>query len=221
MKQFDRWSFSALDTYRSCPLRAYFRYVERIPEPGNKYSNRGNEIHDELQKVVQDGAPVPDYAAHFKPLLEQMQQSDVTCEQMMMFDSNWKPTTDRSNVWLMVKQDLVTLAPGEFVLTVDYKSGKKFGNEVKHMAQMTLYSVAAWIHYPGLKEYIAELWYIDQKSITTKSYTAPILEMARARLDTEVAKMFDDKTFRPRPSAMNCKYCPYGPKGTGHCPVGV
>ncbi len=221
MKQFQRWSFSALDTYRSCPLRAYFRYIERIPDPGNKYSARGNSIHDDLQKVVQDKLPVPDYASHFAPLLIEMQSAEVACEQMMMFDQFWRPTDDKDNVWLYVKQDLITVAPGEFVLTVDYKSGKKYGNEVKHMAQMTLYSIAAWIHYPTVPEYIAELWYIDQKEITSKTFSRPVLEQARARLDAEVTRMFDDKTFRPRPNIANCKYCPYGPKGTGHCPVGV
>lgn len=221
MDGFKTWSFSALDTYRQCPLRAKFRYIDKLPDPGNKYSQRGNDVHDELEKCVKHGAPVPEVAKHFAPLLEQMQQTDTICEKMFMFDSSWKPTDDRNKVWLYVKQDLVVVAPGEFVLTVDYKTGKKYGNEVKHMAQKTLYSIAAMILWPGMPEYIAEMWYIDQKDLSSKSFTPEVLEMARARLDAEVARMFDDRIYRPRPTLDNCRWCPYGPKGSGHCPVGV
>lgn len=221
MSGFKSWSYSALDVYRGCPLRAKLRYIEKVPDPGNKYSNRGNDIHADLENVVVNGAPVPPYAAHFGPLLEQMQQTETICEKMFMFDSTWKPTDDRSKVWLYVKQDLVVVAEPEFVLTVDYKSGKKFGNEIKHMAQKTLYSIAAWILWPNMPEYIAEMWYIDQKELTSKTFTPQELERARARLDAEVARMFDDRTFRPRPTKDNCRWCPYGPRGSGHCPVGI
>lgn len=220
MDQFTTWSYSALDTYRLCPLRAKFRYIDKLPDPGNKYSQRGNEIHDQLEGVVKRGEPVPDVAVHFAPLLEQMQQTDTICEKMFMFDGNWQPTDDRSRVWLYVKQDLVVVGD-EYVLTVDYKTGKKFGNEVKHMAQKTLYSIAAKQLWPGREEYIAEMWYIDQKDLTSRSFTPAFLDQARARLDAEVEKMFADRTFRPRPNIQSCKYCPYGPRGSGHCPVGV
>jgi len=220
MSHFTSWSFSSLDTYRGCPLRAKLRYIDRIPDPGNKYSERGNEMHDALEQCVVHGAPVPDWAAPFNDLLLQMQQSNPICEKMFMFDSNWKPTDDHKNAWLRIKQDLVVVAD-DFGLTVDYKSGKKYGNEIKHLGQKMLYSIGAMIMWPGRKDYIGEMWYLDQKDLTSKTFDVPTLEKARARLDAEVGRMFEDKYFRPRPTIGNCKYCPYGPRGTGHCPVGV
>lgn len=217
---FKTWSNSSLETYRSCPLRAKFKYIDKLPDPGNKYSDRGNVIHNELQAVVEKGEPVPDYAKHFAPLLEAAQDRDAICEKMFKFDHNWKPTDKWDDTWLVVKQDLV-LVDNDYVLTVDYKSGKKFGNEVKHMGQKTLYSIAAMILWPDRPEYIAEMWYIDQKEVTSHSFSPEVLKMARAKLDAEVSKMFDDRMFRPRPNVMNCKWCPYGPRAGGQCPVGV
>ena len=220
MSTFTSWSYSLLDTYRGCPLRAKFRYIDKIPDPGNKYSERGTQIHDELQAVVEKGLPVPKYAEYFEPLLTSLQGGSPICEKMFFFDHAWRPTENRKDAWLFVKQDVVVVEH-DFVMTIDYKSGKKFGNEVKHMAQQTLYSIAAMLLWPDRPEYIAEMWYIDQKDVSSKSFTPDTLLMARARLDREVNKMFEDRTFRPRPTKLNCKYCPYGPTGTGHCPVGV
>lgn len=218
---FKTWSYSALEAYRSCPLKAKFRYIDKVPDPGNKYSKRGTEIHDQLEKVVKEGAPVPKEAEFFAPLLHTLAEQDPICEKMFMFTDQWKPTENRSEAWLYVKQDLMVVQPNEFLLTVDYKTGRKDGNEAKHVAQKIIYSIAGWILYPGLPEYIAEMWYIDHKDISSKSFTPDILEAGRARLDREISKMFDDKYFRPRPSAPVCNFCPYGPKGNGHCPVGI
>ena len=218
---FKTWSYSALETYRQCPLRAKLRYIDKIADPGNKYSKRGSDIHDQLEKVVKEGAPVPKEAEFFAPLLYSLAEQNPTCEKMFMFDSNWKHTDDRNKVWLYVKQDLMVVQPGEFLLTVDYKTGRKDGNEAKHIAQKIIYSIAGWILHPGLPEYIAEMWYIDQKDITSRSFTEDVLEAARARLDREVGKMFEDKIFRPRPSAPVCRFCPYAPRAGGQCPVGL
>jgi CRISPR/Cas system-associated exonuclease Cas4 (RecB family) len=218
---FKTWSYSALDTYRQCPLRAKLRYIDKIPDPGNKYSARGNDIHNELETIVRERLPVPEKYAYFADGLTTLADQNPTVEKMFMFDSRWQPTDDRGQVWLYVKQDLMVVQPGEFLLTVDYKSGRKDGNEAKHVAQKILYSIAGWILHPDLPEYIAEMWYIDQKQITSRSFTPDLLEAARARLDAEVGRMFDDKLFRPRPSIPTCKWCPYGPRGTGHCPVGL
>lgn len=217
---FTSWSYTVLDTYRQCPLRAKLRYIDKIPDPGNKFSQRGNEIHDQLEKVVKEGAPVPKEAEHFAPLLHALAEQNPVCEKMFAFNDQWKPC-ERKDAWLYVKQDLMVVQPGEFLLTVDYKTGRKDGNEAKHVAQKIIYSIAGWILHPGLPEYIAEMWYIDQKDITSRVFTEDVLEAARARLDGEVTKMFDERYFRPRPSVMVCKWCPYGPRGSGHCPVGI
>lgn len=216
---FKTWSFTILSTYRQCPLRAKLRYIDNIPDPGNKYSARGTDIHNELEAIVKERQPVPEKFEYFAPHLNAVMDQDPVVEKKFRFDVNWKPTTDYDSTWLVVKQDLMVVQPGEFLLTVDYKSGQK--DPAKHVQQMIVYSIAGWILYPDLPEYIAEMWYIDKKDIMSKTFTPDLLEAARARLDAEVDKMFNDTLFRPRPSQPNCQYCPYGPRGTGHCPVGL
>src|SRR5690606_20195904 len=153
---FKTWSYSALETYRQCPLRAKLRYIDKIADPGNKYSKRCSDIHDQLEKVINEGPRVPKEAEYFAPLLNTLAEQNPVTEQMFMFDRNWKHTTNRNEAWLYVKQDLMVVQPGEFLLTVDYKTGRKDGNEAKHIAQKIIYSIAGWILYPGLPEYIAE-----------------------------------------------------------------
>lgn len=44
-KKIAYWSFSLYSTYRECPLKAKFRAIDKIKEPGNEYMDRGNDVH--------------------------------------------------------------------------------------------------------------------------------------------------------------------------------
>jgi hypothetical protein len=65
------------------------------------------------------------------------------------------------------------------------------------------------------------MWYIDQADIWSTTFTAEQLAHWRAKFDDEVDRMLNDRIFRPRANTHSCRFCPYSPRGNGHCPVGV
>jgi CRISPR/Cas system-associated exonuclease Cas4 (RecB family) len=225
-KSFTHWSFSQWQTYRACRFQARLRYIEHEPEPPKKADDprdRGSRIHKEVEDYILnlDHELAPELT-HFKQTLDDVRAicnvANVEVEQHHYLDANWRPT-DKAGKWLVYIPDLRVTGPVNF--TADTKTGKKYGNELKHYAQLELYSVCAYIEDPSYEEYESELWYIDQKDIVAHTFTPRQLEKARARIDTEVTKMMDDKIHTPSPNKITCKYCPYSPRGTGVCPVGV
>lgn len=227
---FTRWSWSMLATYRKCHYRARLRYIDRMPEPPREKDDRrdrGVIIHKGMEDFVlgEERRELPEVLIPFEGPLQNMRDArleghQVEVEKPLFFDKNWQLLEDDGpERWLIVIPDATVHVPGEFLLTVDGKSGKKFGNEVSHYGQVELYSIAQWLRFPKLSAYDAELWYFDQKDVVSHQFTPSQLERARARLDAEVTLMMKDTIHRPNPTKMNCKYCPYSSRGTGACPV--
>ena len=227
---FTKWSWSMLQVYRNCHYQARLKYLEHSPEPPRKKDDprdRGSARHKMAEDfVLATDAPFPQELIKFEGPLTDARNvhrdgiGEVKLEKKHFFDQNWKPCEEKDR-WLIIIPDLTIKVPDQFSLTVDYKTGRRYGNELKHYGQCELYSVAAWIEDPRYTEQEAELWYLDQKEIWPITFTAEQLDKARARLDKEVTAMMADKVHRPNPSKQTCKYCPFSPRGTGACPVGV
>jgi hypothetical protein len=104
---------------------------------------------------------------------------------------------------------------------IDYKSGKRAGNEIKHTEQGQLYQLAAFMRYPELEIIDVEFWYTDIDELHRVRYTKKQgLKYLKSFTDRGT-KMVSAEVFPPSPSIFNCKWCPYGPEGTGHCDKGV
>lgn len=227
---FTDWSYKKIKMYRACPFSVKLKYIDRVPEPPQdpKYDHkrlRGIKAHDDLEAAVNVGGPVPEEFADFAPIVASYVELGGKAESDEYFDSCWNPMTPElvngwpKGHWLVVKKDVRVLTPS-YSLVVDWKTGKKHGNELDHFEQMKLYAVTEWRLYPGLPEYSVELQYLDQKDTWMHKFTPRDLERHWAHFDKDVDVMFNDKLFRPKPNILTCRYCPYNHKnGTGACPV--
>lgn len=219
---FTHWSWSQLLCWRECPYRAYLRYILHSPEPPagpDDPRTRGIAIHKGVEDFIGGSDELHPELTPFQELLTQARELHGEAEVRHYLDANWRPC-EREGFWAIYIPDL-RVHTGKTVLTVDIKTGKKYGNEVKHFGQLQFYSIGAMCEHPDAEEFIGELWYVDQKDVVTHRFTRESLELARARLDDEVRRMLTDTVHIPRPSRVTCKYCPFGPRGTGACPVGV
>lgn len=231
------WSAKKLKMYRSCPYSVYLKYVRKVPEPppNPKYDEkrqRGIRLHDELRDAINAGAPVPSECKKFADIIAGYIDLGAVAEEDEFFDRQWNklpPTTKFYDPhWLVVKKDVRVLVPGEVVIVGDWKSGKKHGNEMDHFEQMVLYAVTEYVQDPGYPEYAVELQYIDQNDTWAHSFKPHELERHLQRIEKDVTVMFSDTLFRPRPSLLACRYCPYNLRngltdenGSPVCPVAV
>ena len=103
-------------------------------------------------------------------------------------------------------------------ILIDYKSGRRYGNEVTHMIQGQLYQLATFIRFPELEHIEVEFWYTDGNEITRHPFKREFGMRFIQQFDDKGAQITSEITFPPTPSAHACKYCPFGRlNGTGVC----
>lgn len=231
-----QWSISKAKVFQQCKLRAQLQYGQKIPQPARPLppgktehaNDRGSRIHLAAEHFVAGLAPlIPEldkFRAEFASLRALYLDGKVSLEGEWAMDRAWRPVPWTSeDAWLRLKLDaIVHLSPIEAVV-IDYKSGRKYGNEVAHAEQVQLYQLVAFLRFPALEIVHTELWYLDQPDeATTQTTFARAQGLRFLRHFERVGLGVTECTvFPPSPNIFNCKWCPYGPKGTGHCDKGV
>lgn len=235
MKDITAWSFSRLKDFESCPLKAYKKYVEKCSQDhmDRTAADRGTMVHDAAEKFVRgEGDFIKEMAKfrdYFGVVREEYKAGDVIVEENWGFDPDWQKTGwfDK-NVWCRMKLDnLRTQERNDdgdplVVTPTDYKTGKKYGNEVSHGQQGQIYALGTFLRFPTVEVANVELIYLDQGQTTKRTYTR---EKAMKFLPTWTSrgkKMTEATDYPPKPNKMTCMWCPFGPQhGDGSCDWGV
>jgi len=124
-------------------------------------------------------------------------------------------------VWLRLKLDACVFHGDEHATVIDYKTGRKFGNEVKHAEQLQLYQLVTFLRYPKLQSVTTELWYLDQNEVTVQTFTRAQGLRFKSNFDRRGNEMTTATEFPANANIFSCQWCAYGPWGTGHCQDGV
>lgn len=127
----------------------------------------------------------------------------------------WEPP------WLRMKLDAMVMHDETTATVIDYKTGRKFGNEVKHAEQLQLYQLATFLRYPKLETVFAELWYLDQNEITSQKFSRTMGLRFRDKFSKRGDALTSCTDFPANPNKFTCKWCQYGPWNGGQCTVGV
>ena len=230
-------SHTRLSKFESCNFAAKLAYIDKIPEPERPLppgktehaNDRGSRIHDAAEKFVKGGVELIPELAKFK--VEFHKARDLFAAGKASTEGDWAYTKDwepvawmSSDVYIRIKCDLVVHRSSSDIVVVDYKSGRRFGNEIKHGEQMQLYVIGALFRFPKAKIVTTELWYIDQDELVPMTYTRDQGMRFVKNFERRLNKMTDAEDFPPNPNVFSCKWCPYKKKeqgGTGHCQVSV
>ncbi len=227
------WSFSSLGDFEKCKFYSFLKRVQKIPEPERPLppgkmehaNDRGSRIHDWAEMYVRGKekdmvSEMRSFETEFLSLRDSFNAGRVMLEGEWGMDENWEPV-DWKDAWLRLKLDaLVFLSPTE-VVAVDYKTGRKFGNEIKHAEQLQLYQLVTFLRYPQVETVHTELWYLDQDELTTMTYQRHQGLRFKEKWNKRGSAMMNAVDFPPNPNAHSCRFCYYGPKGSGVCERGV
>ena len=228
------WSFSKLGDFEKCKKYFWLKHEQKIPEPERPLrpgqlehaNDRGSRVHDSCEHYVRGdiGVLAPEAEKHFGPRLDLLRAmyalGDVELEGEWGMDDDWE-ITEWNGAWLRLKLDALVHLSSDQAIVIDYKTGRKFGNEVKHAQQLQLYALVAFLRYPELDTVDAQLWYIDVNETTSQAFTrSQALRFAKSfekRGDAIVAC----NNWPANPNKFSCQWCLYGPEHSGHCEVGV
>jgi len=242
-------SFSRLELYSNCPRQYQYKYIDKLqeeprPQQLDRHGNaklaaheRGSILHeaaddfinsrvDTLHKELKNLAPELRAAREIKSETPDR----VSTEQKWYSNDMWIPCTPPEKgegYHLITIIDLLIFDEYDptSAQAIDFKSGKRYGNELKHQRQLQLYALAAFERYPELNSISAELWYIDLGLIHKQHYNRAKILAQKNYWNSRINDMRDDTTYEPNANKSSCKFCAYGAKEhsnkwvnkSGHC----
>lgn len=229
------WSFSRLTEFEKCKYRAKLLFLDKIKEPERplpvgkteQANDRGTRIHTAAELYIKSENRIelaPELLAfkeEFDKLRELYAEGKVSLEGEWAFNEAWEPVGwFSSDTWARVKLDAHVLLEPTHALVIDYKTGRKSGNEVKHADQGALYQLSTFLRNPELTKVTVEFWYPDQDDMSRQVYTREQGMRHFKRFNERAVTMTTCEKFPPNPNAYTCKWCFLGPKGSGVCKVG-
>lgn len=231
-KNLNSWSFSKLSEFEKCKYRTFLLHVERKPEPERPLppgktehaNDRGTRIHKDAELFVRGEGEFTVELEKFRPefqvLRDMYKKGQVSLEGEWGMDPGWSPT-DWKTAWLRLKLDCLAFLNKKQAVAIDFKTGKKYGNEVKHMEQLQLYALVTALRYPELEEITTELWYLDIDEITQVTMSRAQALKFQQNFDRRGTRVTTCTEWPPNPSVFTCRWCMYGPWGSGDCQEGV
>jgi len=214
------WSYSRWDTYRTCPLRAKFLYVDKLAEPKGPAMDRGIKIHKEIEKYLREGGRQPACIAPMKEKYRELRKLKPLVEKEVAFDVNWNQVGwfDKA-AWCRVKVDAL-VQPDDVrttVFVIDHKSGKI--SEGKYDDQVELYGLTGLILTPQAATAAGELWFLEHNKIYPEVpvlYLQKDLKLLKKKWVANVKGMLTDTRFEPRPGNY-CRWCHFRKSNGGPC----
>lgn len=222
------WSFSSMSMWQQCARRYQMQHVVRlkVPRVENSYAERGVQVHSFAEDYVSGktnvlAADLQKFKPHFNAARREFKKGLACVEQEWGFNRAWE-SVDYQNGWLRMLADLTVFKRDRSkVVLVDYKTGKRWGNELKHGEQGMLYVAGAAARNPEAKSFAFELWYLDLNELVPYEYTrqdALDFQAIFSQRATLMEQSVLDGCFPPTPTIQNCKYCPFAKE---HCDVAV
>jgi len=224
-QRINTWSYSRLLDYEACPLRAKLKHVDKIPEIQHPAAERGTATHLQAEDFVCGTtktlpAGLKAFEQEFEKLRDMHLDNKVSLEGEWGFDNEWTPAPYKG-AWLRVKGDAVAHTSSTTAVVIDYKTGRKDGNEIKHGEQVQLYAIATFIRNPDVKHVTVELWYLDKDDITKQEYTRMEALRHVQTFHKRAEKMLTATTFPANPTVHTCKWCSFRSDKGGPCNYSV
>ena len=148
-----------------------------------------------------EGKKTDQFENRFNLLKNMFTQNMVQMEENWGFDVDWTPLDDdgklykNDKLWALTKLDVFIREDETSATVLDYKTGRKFGNEVKHSSQAYTYAVSAFMRYPELEFVKAEFWYLDQGETLERKWTRAEAMLLLNRLTERAIKMTSATKF--------------------------
>jgi len=211
------WSYSRLKSFEECPYKVYIASVKKIQEPQGEAAARGEAIHLQAEAFVKgDSEAIPkEFLSKFEVKIRDLRkgfvEGRVELEGEWGFTINWTPTDWMAgDCWARIKLDALEFEDESSARVIDYKTGKKIGNEISHKQQGLLYAIGTFIRYPQLQFVRTEFWYVDQNEEMVTSYTRNEALRWLPQWTRRGMLLTTNENWRPTPSPNSCRWCHYG-----------
>ena len=223
-QQITSWSFSRYSTYKLCPLKAKFKFIDKIAEPGNAAMQRGADVHDNCEGYIKGSVrALPPECKVFKGEFQRLRKLYKKAHETMVVEDTWAFTKDWNETqwddwvhcWVRIKLDCAFHEDAETLVVYDWKTGKYRPQQNEdYLEQLELYALAALLLHEHIEEVHPKLVYLDASVIYPDDesidlvYTRKDIPDLKKAWEKRVRPMLSDKAFAPRPNNL-CSWCHY------------
>ena len=214
------WSFSTLKKFENCQWAVKLGKVDKIYVESGEAAQRGTMIHDGCEEWVRGNitelpadprTKFDQLSGDFTTLRDEFRAGKVTMEENWGIRKDWSPCEwDDDELWGRAKLDAFVMEDENTCRIIDHKTGRKFGNEMKHADQGLSYALHAMYRYPELDVFRVEFWYIDEGIKMLRTFNRRQLGMLILRMHNRAKKLTTTKDFIPSANAHTCRFCEYG-----------
>jgi hypothetical protein len=219
------WSFSRLMKFENCPYAIYLGSVEKAPDPSGPAAERGTIIHEAIEEYIQCNTDTVEFQLKpgmkkidltpFHPVIDRLrdgfENGKVEVEGDWGFTRDWQKTGFfADDVWARIKLDALEFQDETSASALDWKTGRKFGNELKHNQQGMVYAIAAFMRYPKLEFVETSFEYLDEKAHMKNHYSRDRAMLLKPMIDRRANELTTATKFPPKPSMHACKWCAHG-----------
>lgn len=213
-RQITSWSYSRYATYEECPAKAKYKFIDKLPDPGNEAMERGNTIHKLAEDYTKGKIKkLPPELLRFKDDFEELKRSKPIVEETLAFTKDWKQTRwdDWTGCAVRIKTDAMCL-DGSTLYIIDHKTGKM---REGYDSQLSLYAMGGMLAY-DIKLVNTQMWFLDSGDRVEKEFKATELTKLMKEWDKRTAPMLNDTRFSPKPG-NGCRWCPFSKSKGGPC----
>lgn len=226
-------SFTALSTYKTCPLKYKYQFILNIPTKQSKALSFGNTIHECLKEFHQIKSVreislnelLEIYKTKWQPYGYDDRENQIEyyksgIELLTRYYNKYKDIQIKpvviekmfkfrlGDIDLTGKIDRIDkLENGKFEI-IDYKTGQtKTEKEIRNDDQLTVYALAAKEYFNYDVEKLTYYYVEEDNPISTERNESDI-----ERLKNDVAQVVEKmkkKDFEATPSQKNCMFCDY------------
>jgi hypothetical protein len=206
---------SGLKLYKTCPRQWADRYVLGNKPPERAQSNRGTDLHLELELFFTGAQPYPVSNRALRPWQRFMENLSIiphTTEGEVAVRKDWTATTfNDPEANYRGKYDLKLNGDSSVLDVFDWKSGKIYPD---HESQGLSYCAME----PGeFQSYRTHFVYLDIPThVETRVYAGPRIVQERSVLSDTIEFVRLDTEYRPTPSPA-CNWCHLSWRKGGSC----
>lgn len=210
------WSYSSLKDLAACPYRLYLAKIKRHKKADKSpVLQRGIEVHEMCEQyikglVLEWPTEFKDWENEFEELRGLFSEQKAYPECELAFTQDWEATAwFGDDTWARFKADCIVQENETSYRLIDFKTGKKFGNEFSHSQQLQYYAAGLSMAFPSAEFIQAEMWYLDQPKTPklNKSYTREEVTLFLPKITERGLGLTERETWQATPSDQSCRWC--------------
>lgn len=222
-----KFSYSSIATYKQCPAKFNFAYIEKAEAPDLPPSpalERGTKIHDSIESYMNRTTEFmhPEIHEQWGQYMHGIREGGGTIIPELKWGITWdfqpcdydyEMCMFRGFVDLLVVPDDTSLPLDQY----EWKTGKKYDT---HTDQTCKYATGMLLHYPEREIVDSMTVYIDGHPHTNIKYHRMMLNDYLHMLRRDIDTILTDKYMVTKPS-FKCRWCKFSRQHNGGpCPVG-